>query len=71
MLKKERAPHRKITELQPARRLMEIAVESAKMAGADLYRLMNICVVLLETCIHSTGKVDPVASRLIALARAW
>ncbi len=70
MLKIGRAPERKLTELQPTGRVMGIAVEAAKTAGADFYRLTNICVVLLETCIRSSGKVDPVASRRIARARA-
>jgi hypothetical protein len=44
-------------------------VEGINLTGPDVYKLMYICVDLLELCSNLTGKIDPAASWLVAHAR--
>jgi hypothetical protein len=62
MAKKGNAPEQNTTESRPARRGSKILDEFVQTTGSDVYKLMYICVVPLETCIGASGKIDPAAS---------
>ena len=46
-----------------------VTVEGVNLSGSDVYKLMYICVDLLELCVNLSGKIDPAASWLVAHAR--
>ena len=46
-----------------------VALEGVNLSGSDVYKLMYICVDLLELCVNLSGKIDPAASWLVAHAR--
>lgn len=46
-----------------------ITVAGVNLSGSDVYKLMYICVDLLELCTSLSGKIDPAASWLVAHAR--
>jgi hypothetical protein len=46
-----------------------ITVEGVNLSGSDVYKLMYVCVDLLELCSNLSGKIDPAASWLVAHAR--
>ncbi len=50
-------------------RKMGATVQGINLTGPDVYKLMYICVDLLELCSSLTGKIDPAASWLVAHAR--
>ena len=59
--------HRALSLLEE--RKSGINVEGVNLSGSDVYKLMYICVDLLELCTSLSGKIDPAASWLVAHAR--
>ena len=69
MAKKGKALLAGTVESPPEEEKLGIAVEGVNLAGSDVYKLMYICVDLLELCVSLSGKIDPAASWLVAHAR--
>ena len=51
MAKKEKALRGGTVEFRPEEEKLGIAVEGVNLAGSDVYKLMYICVDLLELCV--------------------
>ncbi len=69
MAKKGKAIQLETFESPAGEPKLGVTVEGVALSGSDVYKLMYICVDLLELCVNLSGKIDPAASWLVAHAR--
>ena len=69
MAKKGKAIRGETFESPAGESKLGVTVQGVNLSGSDVYKLMYICVDLLELCVNLSGKIDPAASWLVAHAR--
>lgn len=69
MTKKLKAVEGRTVAPRPEESKLGINVDGVNLSGSDVYKLMYICVDLLELCTSLSAKIDPAASWLVAHAR--